>query len=284
MKGNVKKMTDRHTWEVGSSSSTIGAENHNGEGFELYRRAGIKYAEFSVNDENCRKLGFFEDPCRLVKIAKEHGVEFWSFHIPFSGLLNPANLDPERNKLSMEILESYTRAALKAGFRTLVLHPSSEPNKEEERQAQIERSTENMAYLAKICAEDGAMLAIEDLPRTCLGNCSFDILTFLNSIPEAGLCFDTNHLTMQPNLDFLDDLIDNGMAGRIRTLHVSDYDFIDERHRLPGDGINDWNGIFDRLEKLDYNGVFMYEVSRMPKERDEVSLFDIKKNFDSLIK
>jgi sugar phosphate isomerase/epimerase len=73
------------------------------------------------------------------------------------------------------------------------------------------------------------------------------------------------------------------MHGRVRTLHVSDYDFIDERHRIPGDGINDWETIMSKLEELDYDGVFMYEVSR-PRERDVISPSDVKKNYEGLVK
>lgn len=105
-------------------------------------------------------------------------------------------------------------------------------------------------------------LCVEDLPRTCLLNCSFEALTFLNSVPDSYLCFDTNHLLMQTNEDFLNDLIDNGMTGRIAAVHISDYDFIDERHKLPGAGINDWKMILSKLEALDYSGAFVYEDCR----------------------
>lgn len=277
-------MTNRKNWPVGASSCILGNfGGHTDEGFAEYEKAGIKYAELSVQHEGLTDLGFYDNPEKMLELATKHGVTFWSFHVPFSGLLNPANLDDEKNEEAMAVMEKGIRAALKIGIKAIVIHPSSEPNDDDTRQAKLERSVENLRYFAKLCKEYGAMLAVEDLPRTCLGNSSFDILTYLNEIPEIGLCFDTNHLTMQTNEDFLDDLIEHGMHGRVRTLHVSDYDFIDERHRIPGDGINDWETIMSKLEELDYDGVFMYEVSR-PRERDVISPSDVKKNYEGLVK
>lgn len=277
-------MTNRKNWPVGASSCILSyMGGHTDEGFATYEAAGIKYAELSVQHEGLCELDFYDNPEKMLELATKHGVTFWSFHVPFSGFLNPANLDSKKNEDAMAIMEKGIRAALKIGIKTIVIHPSSEPNDDDTRQAKLERSVENLRYFAKLCKDSGAMLAVEDLPRTCLGNSSFDILTYLNEIPEIGLCFDTNHLTMQTNEDFLDDLIEHGMQGRIRTLHVSDYDFIDERHRMPGDGINDWEAIFEKLEALDYDGVFMYEVSK-PRERDAISPADVKANFEGLIK
>ena len=58
---------------------------------------------------------------------------------------------------------------------------------------------------------------------------------------------------------FLRLLYEAGLAGRIGNVHISDYDFIDERHELPGNGKNDWPAIIAGLEKLDYDGPFLYE-------------------------
>ncbi len=277
-------MTNRKDWSCGASSRILGYyEGHTEKGFAGYKRAGIWYAELSMQDNKLTEYGFYENPEKILKASAKNGVELWSFHVPFSEFLNVANLDPIKGPAGMAVMEKGIRAALKIGIKTIVIHPSGESNDDNTRQQEIEKSIENMRYFAKICDEAGARLAVENLSGTCLGNSSFDIITYLNEIPEIDLCFDTNHLLMQTNEDFLDDLIYHNMQGRVRTLHVSDYDFIDERHRLPGDGINDWEAIMSKLEELDYKGVFMYEVSK-PAERDPFTLEDIKENYDSLMK
>ena len=166
----------------------------------------------------------------------------------------------------------------------MVIHPSAEPNKPEERREKMKKSIENMKILSDLCRSLGAVLAVEDLPRTCLGNCSDEIIEFLGSIPSLMLCYDTNHLTVQKNSDFLNALIEHGLHGRIRTVHVSDYDGIDEKHRLPFDGVNDWKDILSKLEVLDYNGVFMYEVDKAWDRDKPYTVKDVAQNFEKMMK
>ena len=47
---------------------------------------------------------------------------------------------------------------------------------------------------------------------------------------------------------------------------MSDYDLVDERHWLPGEGKINWKNVMAALEKIGYGGSFMYEISyRCPK-------------------
>ena len=50
------------------------------------------------------------------------------------------------------------------------------------------------------------------------------------------------------------------VGDKIITLHVSDYDFMNERHWLPGEGQNDWQKIIKSLKEVGYTGVWMYEI------------------------
>ncbi len=276
-------MTDRHQWKLGASTCIFEVQDGmNEQGFLHYQESGISYAELSRNYEDLVKDGFFENPQRIRQLAGQHGVTFWSFHVPFGPELHPANLEEEKNQKAMEIMQECIRRATEIGIKTIVVHPSSEPNKEEERAAKMERAIQNLKILSDLCQSLGAVLAVEDLPRTCLGNHSDDIIAFLDAIPELMLCFDTNHLTRQANGEFLEQLIKHKLHGRIRTIHASDYDAIDERHRLPLDGVNNWGMIFQKLEELDYQGVFMYEVSKGWDRDVPYTLKDIAENFESL--
>ena len=40
------------------------------------------------------------------------------------------------------------------------------------------------------------------------------------------------------------------------TLHVSDFDGVDERHWMPGKGIVDWNDVIAALVEVGYEGPF----------------------------
>ena len=96
---------------------------------------------------------------------------------------------------------------------------------------------------------------MENLPRTCLGRDSRDIIELLGAHPDLVACFDTNHLLEEDPIEFI-----NKVGDKIKTLHVSDYDLKNERHWLPGEGMLDWQSILKALEKIGYNNVWLYEI------------------------
>ena len=254
-------MTDRKTWEIGSS--TCAARLCTAENYKAFAQAGIKKLEVSYGIQYIHDIDYIAKHKEYKKYADDAGVELYSFHLPFNGDYHIADRNLERRTRTIEECKKYIEIAAEDGAKTIVVHPSSEPIAEENRAKELELSLDGINQLLEACKKNGTTLCVEDLPRTCLLNCSFEALTYLHTFPELQLCFDTNHLLMQTNEDFLNDLLDNGMKGRIGTLHVSDYDFVDERHVLPGCGVgtNDWSMILSKLEELDYKGVFMYEAS-----------------------
>lgn len=48
--------------------------------------------------------------------------------------------------------------------------------------------------------------------------------------------------------------------GKIATVHISDYDFIQERHAWPGLGKINWPELYKAICDTDYEGVWMYEM------------------------
>ena len=58
----------------------------------------------------------------------------------------------------------------------------------------MELAKEGLFLLSRVATEAGAHLCVEDLPRTCLGNSSAEILELLTADPSLTVCFDTNHL------------------------------------------------------------------------------------------
>ena len=96
---------------------------------------------------------------------------------------------------------------------------------------------------------------MENLPRTCLGKNSEEMLELLSADPTLRICFDTNHLLGQDPVEFVE-----AVGEKIVTTHVSDYDFIDERHWLAGEGDMDWHRLYDALCRVGYEGAWLYEL------------------------
>jgi sugar phosphate isomerase/epimerase len=159
--------------------------------------------------------------------------------------------------------------AAKIGVRYCVIHPSREPIEDSERAQRMENAKKSLALLCEYASAVGVVLAVEDLPRTCLGRNSAEILELISAHPNLRVCFDTNHLLAQDPVDFV-----RAVGEKIVTLHVSDYDGIDERHWLPGEGKIDWMRMLAAFEKIGYDGVFNYELGNDPA--------DVKENYEKL--
>ena len=221
-------------------------------------RAGIGYSELSPAQGSYDEVDF----ASVRRLADEHGVKLWSFHLPFAPFetIDVSSLDEKKRKVTVAYCAELIKKAADIGIDKFVIHPSAEPIAPDERAGRIGASKESLAFLAEAAAREGGIICIEDLPRTCLGNCSGDILELLGADGRLRVCFDTNHLLFENEADFI-----KRVGDRIVTTHVSDRDAEDERHWLPGEGVIDWAALYSALAGTGYNGVWMYELSLGPK-------------------
>ena len=221
--------------------------------------SGVKYLEVTMNTF---WRNYTEEECytrarnNKKVIEATPGLEVWSVHLPFSGTLDISVLDDKTRAENVAIQTQMIRLAGEFKPKKLVLHPSSEPITENDRAARIKCAKESIRLLLPIAKEIGAQLCIENLPRTCLGRNSEEMKLLIEEFPEIGVCFDTNHLLIEDHNMFFKNVGD-----RIETLHVSDYDKIDERHWVPGRGVIDWPQFMTNLMHYGYDGVFMTEVT-----------------------
>ena len=264
-------------WKVGMSSCCT--RNLERETFEGYANGRIDCMEISLPDYAYADIDFKQ----TRKLADEYGVELWSFHLPFSPFEenNIASPDKEIRRKTVEMQSEYIKKFSDIGIKIGVIHPSGEPNEPERRREYIEYAKESLASLAEVAGKAGAVIAVEDLPRTCLGNCSSDIKELISADSRLKVCYDTNHLLEEKNSDFI-----KAVGDKIVTVHVSDYDFVNERHWLPYEGKNDWVEIVSLLEEAGYEGPFMYEIAfNAPPsiERRTLTFDDFKENYIACI-
>ncbi len=231
--------------------STTG-EPINEETIKMYGNSGLEYIEISTSKENTEAIDF----AKLKEWTDKYGVKIWSFHLPFYPF---SEID-----ISSEALADYSVAYLsdiilkagKIGIDKFIIHASGEPIEEQDRHNRMERAKKSLTKLCEVAKSVGATICVEDLPRSCLGRSSDDILELISANEDLRVCFDTNHLLGEDNCDFV-----RKIGNKIASLHVSDYDFINERHWLPGEGKNDWQGILKALKDVGYNGIWLYEIN-----------------------
>ncbi len=223
----------------------------NEECFKSYNRAGIECMEISVDSANYEKLCFDE----LSKLSKKYNVEICSFHFPFMPF---SELDISREDLadkSLEYLKGFIDKATEIGIYKFVIHASGEPIEEKDRACRMACAKKSLFTLAEYAKERGAIILVEDLPRTCLGRSISDMEELISAHPDLYVCFDTNHLLYDDNVELI-----RRLGNKIKSTHISDYDFVNERHWLPGEGKNDWQGIINALNEVGYDGVWLYEI------------------------
>lgn len=234
--------------------------------FRACAAAGAAFAELSP--ESDEYAGF--DYAAAEAAARNAGVKLWSFHLQFMpfGEIDPSSLNEGVRRRTTALLGEQIRRAAAIGVDKFILHASAEPIPEGERAARMAQAEESVFALASVAAAAGGVLCVENLPRTCLGRNSAELKELLSVFPGVRACFDTNHLLSESHADFI-----AALGEKIVTLHVSDYDFIDEKHWLPGEGLVDWAALASALQGVGYNGVWMYELGfapkrSMPRKRD----------------
>lgn len=246
----MNEMSTMQPYEM--ALSTMGqAHLLSDEGMESLRAAGVKAIEISFEREETEQIDF-EAVCRQLEA---HGLLAWSLHLPFDGL-DVAALDENMREGTLNVYGRLIERAGAAGIRTAVVHPCLEPVEPADRAARMEQAKRSLRELAARAEEARMVVAVEDLPRSCLGNCAQELTELLSADERLRICFDTNHLLKERWQDALPAL-----SGKIRTVHLSDYDFKDERHWLPGEGGLDWEQLLHGLREAGYCGPLLYEVS-----------------------
>ena len=226
--------------------------------FQAYAAAGITAMEISYHKPGTDALDFVQ----AKKWAQTYGVELWSLHLPFM----PFNvIDPSRPSLAEKTVDYFLdlmrRANRQAGIARFIVHPSAEPIPDQDRALRLETAQRSLARMAVAADEIGATVCVENLPRTCLGKNSDEMLALLTAHDSLRVCFDTNHLLGEDFAPFIEKL-----GKKIVTTHVSDYDFVDECHWLPGEGKLDWQRLYQTLQAVGYDEVWLYELGFAPPD------------------
>lgn len=226
--------------------------------FKLYRDAGIFYMEVSLGKKETEELDFD----KLNEWSKKYGITLWSFHLPFWPFNEIDISRPDIADKSVEYLTQFIEKGGKIGIDKFVIHASGEPIEESQRNERMEIAKKSLFKLAEVAKKYGAVIAVEDLPRSCLGRDIDDMIELVSAHEDLKVCFDVNHLLKG---DSLSDFV-RKLADKIITTHISDFDFVNERHWLPGEGQIDWQELLSTFKEVGYDGMWLYEINlKCPK-------------------
>lgn len=243
-------------WEAGSANDDVFLHITDGDLADM-KNNGLNYLEVDWLFPSEATPAEIEEWAKAIKErCDQAGITVWTVHIPYGGAydISQVNDSARREAVRLSAQDMAASARLLAPKR-FVIHPSAEPIADEEREARITASRRSLVELAAEAAGYGIPLLVENLPRTCLGRNSGELLRIIDGIDNTGICFDVNHLLGESHASFVANT-----RGRIGTTHMSDYDGTDEKHWLPGEGVIDWTALLNGLQETGYNGPFIYEV------------------------
>lgn len=117
-----------------------------------------------------------QDFCKaLVHKLRDLGMEIWTMHLPYGKLWDVSALDPREREQIIQRHVDLLKIASEWEIHKAVLHLSFEPIPDYERKDRIEACKDALNIMAAITEGLNIQLAVEDLPRMCIGNSSGEI-------------------------------------------------------------------------------------------------------------
>ena len=244
--------------------------------FEAVSRSKVRKFEFGAeNDAPPEAYAAAVD--NILRTASTIGIEAASVHIPFGAAPWVPSRESER-AIALEAIRGLMRAWAPLRPQRYTLHGCTEADTDVPHSEQMRALRVFLSEILPDVEAAGTSFNIEYLPRTCLGNTAAELLAILDGFgDEFGVCLDVNHL-----MGRIRELPDETrlLGDRLLSLHISDYDGVDECHFMPGTLNIDWPPFIKALSDIGYDGVFNYEMRLKGSPADRVR--DTIANFKTL--
>ena len=196
------------------------------------------------------------------------GLRAHSVHAPITeslrdGVWGPAyslaTTDDAARRRAVDETIAALQAARQLEARFLVLHLgvplAQQPDGRDNRRDAVLRSLEALRTAA---AGSGVQLALEVIPNP-ISNARALVAVIEEELEatDLGICLDAGHAFL------LGDLVDaiEEVAGHLVTTHLHDNQGVSDDHLVPFDGAIDWAETAMTLQKVGYEGVWLFELA-----------------------
>ena len=173
--------------------------------------------------------------------------------------LSTASADDQRRRRTMAEAEAALAVAQTIPFQYLVVHlglPDSMKAAASENSRDAARRSIETLY--DIADRAGVRLALEVIPNA-LSTPESLVMLIENELEglNVGICMDVGHAHVMGDLN---DAIEY-CSGHIVTTHLHDNRRKSDDHLAPGEGSIDWGAALMELQKVGYDGAWMFEVA-----------------------
>ena len=242
---------------------------------EMAAQAGFDGIDFPYFWENEREevLGdnYLEYAKEIRGYLDEAGIECTQAHAPFS--IAYGCTFSESDPAFLRIVRSMESASV-LGAKQIVVHAITVPKEVDLKSYNLEFYKSLLPY----CEKFGIRIAVENLfQRTGiivhlkgkLGSPKeLNAMVEMLDSPWVMACVDIGHAALTGHEP--EEFIAGMNPAYIKTLHVQDNDYIEDRHTLPFVGELDWEAITAALKGVGYTGDLVFEVAHFIRKFPDV--------------
>lgn len=206
-----------------------------------------------------RSLAEWLDDTRLTLNSVHAPICASLIHGEWGETFSNAIADDQRRRKALAEAEAALAIAQTIPFRHLVVHlgvPDSA--KPESSDNSRDAARKSVAGLLEIAERAGVQVALEVIPNKL--SSAETLVSFIENDLEdaqAGICMDVGHAFIMGDLG---DAIE-ACSGHLVTTHLHDNGGQTDDHLTPGEGSIDWPAALMSLQKIGYDGTWLFEVA-----------------------
>jgi sugar phosphate isomerase/epimerase len=190
------------------------------------------------------------------------GLAAFSMHAPFAPHIDITSPDEAVREASVQELFQACEAAARLQARHVVLHPGPEREgrpHEAEFLARMHHAATSLNRVAQRCCELGVHLLLENMLAHLMFGHVRDMLYLLGEIKtcEVGACLDSGPAHLARDLD----MVIQKLSGHLCMIHVNDNHGDWDAHLPPGEGGIDWPWFMGELQRRQFYGPLVLEIS-----------------------
>jgi sugar phosphate isomerase/epimerase len=214
-------------------------------------------------------------PNELTRMLEDKGLEAAVAHLPASVWL--ADIYDSIRKASVKEVISALDMCSRLGIKKAVLHPGyltgllrSVPD------LGGQLAFRSLDEILDAARERDIMICLENMfPRTGHMYRPEEMAEVLDNYPDVMMTFDIGHACIKAPANRPISILDVG-AKRIRHLHVSDNNLVEDDHLPIGEGSIQFEEVFSRLKRIGYDDTMTLEVFTSDREYLRQSLNKVK--------